>query len=532
MGVLGQTDPERARLAADQGEKMSDHQLFWGDFHTHFLDFDGGDEVLRDARENVDFCAVLCYPFVWDWKDGFRMESVQQRSEFSNWWERLKELNRAHYDPGNFTTFLGYEWHGNRTRYGDHNVIYCDEDAPLDDAWELPDLYRHLRERRAFAIPHHTGYLPEWRGRDWSVFDEALSPVMEVFSTHGSSEGEDLPRPMESNGSMGPRVTGGTFQDALARGLRIGVIGSNDGGGLQGRWGIGRAAAWATECTREGIWEAILARRTYAVTGDRMELEFCIEGAPMGAVIEAGERVDVEVAVAGTQAIDRIELVHDGVVADSYCHSGSWEREADREKRFKVFVEAGWGPVQHYGFERGGNNRWECRLELEGGELEGVERCFSLFGQRVRARDRRSCEWNLVTAFRRENQTPGMTQGIVAEMWGDARTRLRLELEGVRMQPTSGELLKGSLLVPLLEESKRRVAATFGLEEKDVTNPDAYFHNARKIKIHRAIPESGYRAKHTFRQVALKPGRNYLYVRASQLNGQLAWSSPIWVDVR
>ena len=511
---------------------MSDYQLFWGDFHTHFDDVDRGDAILADARENVDFCAVLCYPFVWDRKSGLRMESVQQRPEFLKRWERLKQLNRAHYDPGKFTTFLGYEWHGNRTRWGDHNVIYFDEDEPLDDAWELADLYRNLRSRRALALPHHTGYLPCWRGKDWNLFDEQLSPVMEIFSTHGSSEGIDTPRPLESNGSMGPRTSGGTFQEGLARGYRIGVIGSNDGAGLQGRWRLGRAAVWAGECSREGIWEALQARRTYAVTGDRIELALGVEGAPMGAVVEAGDAVDVEVDVTGAQAIDRIELVHDGLVADTYCHSGRWERGAAQARRFKVFIEAGWGPVKHYGFAEAMDNRWQCRLELEDGELMGVERCFSKFGEKVTAQHRTGCAWEMVTAFRAQNLTPAMTQGIVAEVEGTPETRLLLEMEGVRLEPTIGELLRGATLVPLLDESKQRIEGVFGLAEAEVTNPDVFFHNARKIKVHKAIPESGYRVRHVFRRVRLNPGRNYLYVRVAQLNGQLAWSSPVWVEAR
>jgi len=518
-------------MAAAQEDEMSEYELYWGDLHTHFTDFDHGDAILQDARENIDFCAVLCYPFVWDWKKGFRVESARQRPEFLEWWERLGELNRAHYDPGSFVTFPGYEWHGNRTRWGDHNVIYF-EDGPLDDAWDLPDLYQNLRQGRAFALPHHTGYAPGWRGKDWEAFDENLSPVMEVFSTHGSSEGPSTPFPLEQNGSMGPRTTGGTLQDGLAQGYRIGVIGSNDGAGLPGRWGRGRAAAWARECTREGIWEAFLARRTYAVTGDRMELELRIEGAPLGAMVQAGSAVDVEVAVAGAHAVDRIELVHDGIVADTYCHSGRWERQAGEEGRFKVFIEAGWGPVQHYGFREGRDHHWKCRLEVEDGELAGVERCFSLFGQGVTQQDEKGCAWELVTGFRTQNYTPEMTQGIVAEIEGTPETRLRLEMDGVRLEPRIGELLQDSLLVPLVEESKQRVKETFGLEERDVPNPDAYFHNARKIKVHRAIPESGYRAKHVFRPVGLEPGRSYFYVRVSQLNDQLAWSSPIWVDVR
>ena len=507
---------------------MDGYKLLFGDLHTHFQEPEGADTILDSARENIDFCAVLCYPFSWEVKNGLRVETVRQRPEFLQWWEGLRGLARDYDRPGEFVTFLGYEWHGNRTRYGDHNVIYCD-DGLLDDAWSLPELYANLRERRAFVLPHHTGYCPGWRSKDWDVYDETLSPVMEVFSQHGSSEGCNTPFPMERNASMGPRACGSTFQDALARGHRIGVIASNDGAGLPGRWGGGRAAVWARDCTREAIWEAIQSRRTYAVTGDRIELDFHVAGAAMGSVTSAGRMVEAEVAVVGSHAIDRVELVHNGRVVDTYCHSGRWEASLADAGRVKLFFQAGWGPAGHYGFASD-EAAWDCRLEVEGGRVAGVERCFTLAGQHVDLVEPQSCRWRLRTAGRRGDATAGICQGMVLEIEGGAETSLRFQVEGLDIQTTVGDLLRSGRLIPLLDECRERVQREFGLDEADLGNPDLYYHNARKIKLHQAIPEAGYRVTHTFSGVKLRPGRNYLYIRVSQLNGQMAWSSPVWVE--
>ena len=548
---------------------MPDLKLLWGDFHTHLTDFDRGDEILADARENIDFCAVLCYPFVWEVKKGLRVESVRNRPEFADWWERLRDLCRRHHAPGEFVTFLGYEWHGDRTRYGDHNVIYFDEDNPLDDAWTLEELYANLRRTRAFAIPHHTGYFPGRRGKDWSVWDERLSPVMEICSIHGSSEGPLAPVDMVSNASMGPRASGGTFQDALARGHRIGVIASNDYVGLQGRWGIGRAAVWAEDCTREAIWEAILARRTYGVTGDRIELRFRINGQPMGSVLQASGAIDAEVEAIGSHAIDRIELLHSNRVVATYTHpktrlplppgegcgEGEIARDPDagrredvgsagaspshatgetRARRYKLRIEAGWGPADRYGFEAK-DIPWDMRLDVAGGKVVSVERCFNRFGQRIVSQDGGHVAWHLLTRGRRSQSPGGMTQSIVVEIEGTPDTRLRLTVDdvttdGLPRELTVADLLAGHCLIPLVEESERRVLDTFGITAEEMINPDPIFHNARKVKLHQAIPEAAYTASATFEGIELLPGRNALYVRVSQLNGQLAWSSPIWVD--
>ena len=66
-------------------------------------------------------------------------------------------------------------------------------------------------------------------------------------------------------------------------GLRFGFVGSSDDhAGFPGAYGEGLMAALVSDFSRDGIFEAIRARRTYALTGDRIELDFSVDGAPMG----------------------------------------------------------------------------------------------------------------------------------------------------------------------------------------------------------------------------------------------------------
>jgi hypothetical protein len=52
------------------------------------------------------------------------------------------------------------------------------------------------------------------------------------------------------------------------------------------------------------------------------------------------------------------------------------------------------------------------------------------------------------------------------------------------------------------------------------------------MKIYRAIPFEGYHVKFKCIDENLSVGEeNYYYVRVTQLNGQMAWSSPIWVRI-
>jgi hypothetical protein len=210
---------------------------------------------------------------------------------------------------------------------------------------------------------------------------------------------------------------------------------------------------------------------------------------------------------------------------------GRWERDEFGASRFKVLIEMGWGPTADYGYQPS-DWHWPCSLDIPAGRLVGIERCFSLPGQRVELQDEHHCAWHFTTAGRKVRDPFGMTQGMVFEVEGSSATRLGLRTEGLAFDLTAADMLDGSHLIPLIEESKRSTLETFGVGEGDLRNHDTYHHNARKIKVHRAIPESGYRVAHTFRNLQLAKGRNHFYVRVSQLNGQLAWSSPIWVDSR
>jgi hypothetical protein len=69
----------------------------------------------------------------------------------------------------------------------------------------------------------------------------------------------------------------------------------------------------------------------------------------------------------------------------------------------------------------------------------------------------------------------------------------------------------------------------FGLTPEDVPSPDVLYHNAPKVKVHRAVPAAGYTAQLTLSDTP-PPGRSCYYARISQTNGQMAWTSPIWVE--
>ena len=159
---------------------------------------------------------------------------------------------------------------------------------------------------------------------DWAstVPDPELEPLVEVASVHGQSDSPDLP------GVIYGAVPGAFVQEQLARGLRFGLIGSTDGhdghpglSQLAGGGG-GLAAIEGAELTREGLYAALKARRTYATNGPRIVLRVSAGGAPMGSTLPA-EPVQIEVRAVGTAAIERVELVsRHGVVGSRTGEGG------------------------------------------------------------------------------------------------------------------------------------------------------------------------------------------------------------------
>lgn len=510
-----------------------EQNIYWGDMHcnTHRRHMPSLEKTFQAAQEALDFLPIAYYPGdFYETMEGLRVESVGARDTFQRDWEHVLELVQDHNVPTNFITFPGYEWTGNRTRYGDHNIFYFDE-GPLDLSWDIRDLFANLRRRRAIAIPHHTGYQVGQRGKDWDIHDEELSPFAEIFSNHGSSEGCNTPYSLVTNASMAPRVTGGTLQDGLRRGYRLGIMASNDSHyGVAGVWGLGLMAAVAPELTREALWEAFMARRVYGVTGDRIQLGFSVNDSPMGSVIRAEGPPHIRVHVEASQALDRIEILRNNRVVYTHCHSGTWVAPTgERPVRAKVKVECGWGPTPQYNFPAGPKH-WNGELLLSGGRILSVEPCFTYWDQKLEPLLDRSCRFHLTTGPRGLRLNPPSRQALIFEVEAPPRAPMTLEIDGWQKNINLGGALEGSQVVGLVEQARAQISERFLLRPEEIENPDTFWHNAYKVKIHTAIPEEGYTAEVEWVDEDPDPGTNWYYVRVSELNGQMAWSSPIWVE--
>lgn len=529
---------------------MGEYHVYWGESHDNTYQFPthvAGHEpphivtALERAATHLDFYAAAYYTAAAAaFQEGGHLaesskahdlvlEGWKPQTRLDAEWPEVQAATRSLNRPGSFVTFPGYEWQGNGSS-GDHNVYALSEGLPIFRVDTLAELYECLRGRDALAIPHHTAYRPGVRGRDWSVYDDSLSPFTEIYSIHGCSETDDEWVGMRNNSHMGPNVHAGTWQAALDRGYRLGCVCSTDNWGeMPGHFGNGRMAVLAAELTREALWDAFRSRRVYGVTGDRIQVDFRVNDAVMGSVIEATGPRRIRAMVVGADALDRIELLRNGRVIATHCHQGTWSLPAaGQTTRFKLRVEAGWGPRSN---ELSLPEReWEGLLRVDGGRILGFEPCWLSAGQGQPRIAGEAAAFSLRTSANHLQQRSQNANVFELEAATDALLTLRMN--ELAESGTVADFAAGSREMWFKDDCVRLLCAAAGIEPGSPERQDIYHHVAYKVKVHRAIPRAGYCATWEFEDDEPLSGEANYRIRVEQRNAQRAWSSPVWVRPR
>ncbi len=352
-------------------------------------------------------------------------------------WQKTIEAAEKYNEPGNFTTFIAYEWTVNAGG-GDNlhrNIIYRDgadksktrlplttfETQDPEKLWEWMASYEQETGGRLLAIPHNgnmsNGRMFEEQRFDgspmtsaWAEQRQKYERLYEVTQIKGQSESHPYLSPNDEfaawdlwdrgNLILKPKPNGKDdykaeyWREALKSGLRLeeelgtnpfkyGANAATDThtglstteednffgkfktvepsneerwnfplitGPTDSYWGweqsaSGVTAVWATENTREAIWDAMHRRETYATTGPRIGLRFFAgfdfadgdldgdvagnaykKGVPMGSDLTAGpEGVAPTFLVLAMKDpdganLDRVQIVKGWVEADGEQH--------------------------------------------------------------------------------------------------------------------------------------------------------------------------------------------------------------------
>lgn len=502
--------------AAESAALPSGRNLYFGDLHNHnAVGYAKGslERSIDLARAHLDFFAFTGHA---SWHDMPKMPGdrhmlwVNGFKTHADHWPKTRKLIQGANDE-KFVALLGYEWHS--SEFGDYCMLF-----PLDQGeLFLPDHVEKLLDfavtKGALAIPHHVGYKQGWRGANFSHFRAAVSPVVEIFSEHGCTETDRAPYPMLRH-SNGGRSTANTIQKQLAKGLRFGFVASSDDHlGYPGAYGEGVLGVWAESLTAAGLLEAIRARRTYALTGDRIVLEVSLNGEPMGADVPAVADRQIDVRVEGQDSVQMVELVRNGRVIERWFPEDHAAGPPQLPGRAKCRVQYGWGPWSNLNLGR--ICPWDMTLRMAGGRFHRVLGCFQAapFGEELRD----SIQVVSDTEVRVQSHTTrehafaeDPTKSLVCELEGGPDAVLSLELR----EPVAKRV--EARLADLIDDNRVEFTGAFTTES---------------FIINRLVGPSEYSATIRWqdRRREKSPHADWYYVRVTQHNGHMAWSSPVWV---
>jgi hypothetical protein len=401
---------------------------------------------------------------------------------------RTKEFN----EPGRFVAFLGYEWSGPTPLGGDHNIIYLSDDQPIlrSSSWLIEDqdrrawtpiskLWKEFENRVDVMAMAHVG----GRYANLDFWDPRFCGLIEVHSNHGTSEW--------------------LVKEALRRGLVIGLVGGSDDhsgrpgwspplrrGGVRGTVRLdafgGLTAIYADELTRPGLWKALRSRHCYATTGRRLALDVRSGASMMGDMMQSAERPEISVGVLGTAPLLDVEVLRDDNVVYRHALGDGGD---------------GWVRVDWSGMRVRSRNRratWDGSLRVLGGRIrEFVPMGFWREGDGIERLSEREL------AIR--STTSGDTVGAFLRLAG-TDPRIRYECSLARGEAKASEL--------------GPVPMTF-----DAGGLDLKLRFSISSPIGR--PES---TEFSFRETEEAGGRHAYWVKAMQMDGHGAWSSPIFVD--
>ena len=508
-------------------EFFSKNRVWFGDLHNHCgISYGHGplDVAYKNAMLQLDFASVTghaAWPDIGDQKISPEVEAYHRRGfeSLRNRWAYYLDVTEQFNEPGRFVTFFGYEIHS--FRYGDRTVISPDGPPALPGDIGIEDFVRLLvetdaRRDRKLLLPHHIGYKTGFRGIDWDYLRESASPLVEILSMHGLAEEEYTLFPYLH--TMGPLDGGNTLAAGLAKGHRFGVVANTDHHSAHpGSFGYGKTGVWAPSLDREALWEAFLKHRTFALSGDRVILEFSCDGVPMGGSLPAsGLPRAISVGVRANSPIERVDILRNGsVVCDRSPPPSSLDFSGFNQgtpEEGILTIEMGWG-------EKGKLFDWDFEVRFEGSELLEIE-------PRFRGKD-------IVDPLDSANGLFSLTSW---QRIGSTGIHLSTKTFGNSTANTSQTQAMAFRLLGCSEDTVNILmnGRSISMTLKDLALESRVFYTGAFItpalRMHRFVPSKACNLTVDFEDMGSPAGGDVYYARVALKNGHGAWSSPIWVD--
>ncbi|GMQ64431.1 DUF3604 domain-containing protein [Vallitalea maricola] len=314
---------EKAVLLCDN----SADNLYWGDIHTHsnltanIRDNDCGaypSEGYLYAKEvsRLDYICISEQTFMFN-ED--RSVNVDKET-----WNKIGTESDRFYEKGSLVTFPGIELHSKR---GDTVVLFRDSlssyEYPSEDVLDIGDMWKFYKEKEFLSIPHLHRYcngrprkdeqeqkFTGFNTQNWKE-DNEHEVLCEIYSSQwGRFENDKHPMILKARAN----VEGNTVVDFLNSGKKWGTAANSDGhDGNPGYGGI--TGVYASEKTRESIFESLSSRKTLASTHPRTVIKLDINGYDMGSINEGDKSPrDINIKTIAPSNIKKVEVIRNGEV--------------------------------------------------------------------------------------------------------------------------------------------------------------------------------------------------------------------------
>ena len=475
-------------------------RIYWGDTHGH----SGFAEGIGTPERFM----------LWA-RDDARLDYVTH-SEHDIWlddaeWNVLRDNVRAFNEEGEFVAYLGYEWTVNTTRGGHHNVLFRNPEnrnrIPAQFYPTLTSLYQGLRN---VADPDDVVIIPHaHQAGDYRLNDPGLEPLVEIMSQHGN---------FEWFGRM-----------YLQHGHQVGFVAASDnhlsqpgysaplGGSLSQRGGLG--AIMAPSRTRDAIFDSMKDLKAYATTGDRMILDFSVNGTGMGQRGAFANKRTVKGNVIGTAPIDNITIIKNDEIIWQKSYLDQVEGRLRKTDTFLLSFASASNPFHAHDNPRGWR-AWEGTLKIENAQLDSIEPVDASFPSQtvqVSADDANRVVFS--------TKTRGDTSSYLIHLSNVQRsTRLKFDLV---------EALETGGAPPVYRPPQRVPADSFTLNLRDlqqgrVEHSQAIDDYVDRTTLRRVITDGPREVAFEVSDTGVKQG-DYYFVRVVQANDAIAWSSPVWI---
>ncbi|MZR30640.1 DUF3604 domain-containing protein [Sneathiella sp. DP05] len=500
--IIARSNPVRAVAGTDLVH-------FWGDLHGQSEETIGtgsAQQYFEFARDRAFVDAV-----------GHQGNDFQITSPF---WNELDNLCARFDVPGEYVTVPGYEWSGNTGLGGDRNIYFPNEGRTIrrsshalvedhsdidTDANSAAELFSALAANKEWDV---VGYA-HCGGRYADVkmaHDGRFEKSMEVHSSWGTFEW--------------------LLQDAFEMGYRVGIVSNSDG--HKGRPGasypgaslfgaVGGLTCFITDSlSRDSILDCMRKRHHYGTTGGhggRMYIDVKASFSETATLYHDDPRNGIAkgISTMGAMMGDIVHLPSGEMTLEIDIHAASPIERVDIFNGLDHLET-----IRPYSSEELGNR---IRVIWEGAEYRGRFRQVIWDGE-AHLSDNRIVAAKPINFFNRDKTLDQMSETSLA--WR-ALTTGNIGGFDLWVEDAYGGTLK--IETPL-------VKCGVPLDEIDIN--DEIFDRSdilpRYLKIFRLPAENSHRIMNFSRRISLKEtGDNPIFIRLTQEDGTLSWTSPIYV---